>query len=152
MTALELPIAVARELLHRSGALRVSIMVDREGKGRGPVVECARLGPVRVTEEGVTRELAHAAGGDVALPDFPAVPQLPPFEVDPSEGRVAGALGGLESLARALRDLAALIGGRTVVAADYQTDDPQAPLGLAARSGGEPVVVLLGEEAFELDV
>jgi len=72
------------------------------------------------------------------------------FEIDPQEGVVAGMLGGLELLGRAVRDLAGLLPGRSVVAADYETNDPQTPIGLAGRAG-EPLVVLLGEEEFALD-
>lgn len=72
------------------------------------------------------------------------------FEVDPGEGSVAGALGGLELLGRAVRDIAALLPGRSVVAADYETNDPQAPLGIAGRAG-EPLVVLIGDEEYALD-
>jgi hypothetical protein len=72
------------------------------------------------------------------------------FEVDPQEGVVAGLIGGLELLGRAVRDIAALLPGRSVVAADYETTDPQTPLGIAGRAG-EPLVVLLGEEEYALD-
>ena len=64
--------------------------------------------------------------------------QLPPFEVDPETGAVAGVLGGLEMLGRAVRDVAALLPGESVVAAEFETTDPEAPLGLAGRAG-EPV-------------
>jgi hypothetical protein len=77
--------------------------------------------------------------------------QLPPFEVHVAEGRVAGALGGLEMLGRAVRDIAALLPGRSVVAADFETDDPLIALGIAGRAG-EPLVVLLGEHEFALEV
>jgi hypothetical protein len=72
------------------------------------------------------------------------------FEVDPEDGEVAGPLGGLELLGRAVRDLAALLPGRSVVAADYETTDPANPLGVAGRAG-EALVVLIGEEEFALD-
>jgi len=69
--------------------------------------------------------------------------RLPPFEVDTAAGTVAGVLGGLEMLGRAVRAIAALLPGQSVVAADYETSDPAVALGLA---------VLLGEHEFELDV
>jgi hypothetical protein len=145
---LPLAIALARELLHGSGALRVSVALD----GAQPaIVECERLRAIVVHESGGARELPHDAAGDVALPALPFMHRLPPFEVDAEEGRVAGALGGLEMLGRAVRELAALLPGASVVAADYETDDPGAPLGLAGRAG-EPLVVLLGEHEFALDV
>lgn len=64
---------------------------------------------------------------------------------------MAGLLGGLELLGRAIRDLAGLLPGRSVVAADYETTDPQTPLGVAGRAG-EALVVLIGDEEYGLDV
>jgi xanthine/CO dehydrogenase XdhC/CoxF family maturation factor len=84
------------------------------------------------------------------LPQLPPMRRFPPFDVDPQDGRIAGALGGLELLGRAIRDLAALLPGRSVVAADYETTDPETPLGIAGRAG-ETLVVLLGDEEFALD-
>jgi hypothetical protein len=72
------------------------------------------------------------------------------FEVDAENGVVAGLLGGLEMLGRTVRDIAGLLPGRSVVAADYETTDPGTPLGIAGRAG-EPLVVLIGEEEFALD-
>ena len=146
---LDLPIALARELLHRSGALRVVVMLDRDGDMA--IVECTRLGPVVVTHGGERRELAHDAAAEVELPELPHVRQVPPFRVNPETGQVAGMLGGLEMLARAVRDVAGLVGGASIVAADFETDRADLPLGLAGRPG-EPVVALIGDEEYELDV
>jgi hypothetical protein len=144
----DLAIALARELLHATGALRVSIALD----GPHPaIVECERLRAIVVRDADGVRELAHDAASDVVLPPLAFMRRLPAFEVDPAEGRVAGVLGGLEMLGRVVRDLAALLPGASVVAADYETNDPGAPLGIAARAG-EPLVVLLGEHEFTLDL
>lgn len=144
----ELAVALARELLHGTGALRVSIALD----GPHPaIVECERLRAIIVRDAAGVRELSHDAAGDVALPELPFMRRLPAFEVDAAEGRVAGVLGGLEMFGRVVRDLAALLPGASVVAADYETSDPGVPLGLAGRSG-EALVVLVGEHEFELDV
>ncbi|HWC25637.1 MAG TPA: hypothetical protein VG474_03540 [Solirubrobacteraceae bacterium] len=141
-------IALARELLHRSGALRVSVALDAP---RPAIVECERLRAIAVHDADGARELPHDAAGDIELPALPLLRRLPPFDVDPAEGRVAGALGGLEMLGRAVREIAAMLPGRSVVAADYETRDADVPLGLAGRAG-EPLVVLLGEHEFALDV
>jgi hypothetical protein len=141
-------IALARELLHGCGALRVSIALDAEPPA---IVECTRLGPVVVYEEGAEpATLPHDAAGDAELPELPFMHQVPPFEIDGATGAVAGVLGGLEMLGRAVRDAAALLPGASVVAAEFETTDPGAPLGLAGRAG-EPVVVLAGEHELELD-
>lgn len=143
-----LAVALARELLHRSGALRVSIALDATPPA---VVECERFGPIIVHDQSGELELPHAAGADESAPaDLPLIRRLPPFEVDAGSGEIAGVLGGLEMLGRAVRGLAALLAGRSVVAAEYETTDPDTVLGLAGRAG-EAVVVLLGEHEFELD-
>jgi len=108
------------------------------------------LRAVVVHDDAGRRELPHDAASDVPLPELPPMRLLPRFEVDPQAGSVAGVLGGLELLGRAVRDLAGLLPGRSVVAADYETADPQTPLGIAGRAG-EAVVVLIGEEEFALD-
>jgi hypothetical protein len=142
-------IALGRELLHGCGALRVSIALDAQPPA---IVECTRLRPVVIYEEGAEPvTLAHDAAGDVELPELPFMHQVPPFEVDAGSGTVAGALGGLEMLGRAVRDVAALLPGASVVAAEFETTDPEAPLGLAGRPG-EPVVVLAGELELELEL
>ena len=116
------------------------------------IVECARFGPVVVDAGGDERaELPHDAASDAALPELPRMRQLPPFEVDPVTGAVAGVLGGLEMLGRAVRDIAGLLPGESVVAAEFETTDPELPLGLAGRPG-EPVLVLVGEHELELDL
>jgi len=144
----ELAIALARELLHGTGALRVSIALD----GPAPaIVECERLRAIVVRDAGGSRELAHDAVSDLVLPELPFMRRLPAFEVDAEDGRVAGVLGGLEMLGRVVRDLAALLPGASVVAADYETSDPAVPLGIAGRAH-EPLVVLLGEHEFTLDL
>jgi len=141
--------AALREFVHRSGALRASALVDR-GDAPSAVVETGRLLPVLATEGDRLRRLAHGARLDVELPPMPDVKQLPPMDVDATTGEVAGPLGGLEHLARAVRDLAGALGGHTTVAAEFESTDAETPLGLAGRAG-EPVVVLLGDETFELE-
>jgi hypothetical protein len=144
---LALGVALARELLHRSGALVVSIALDR---AEPALIECARLRAIVVREAAGERELSHDAAADIELPELPLMRQLPPMEVEPETGKVAGVIGGLEMLSRAVRAIASLLPGASVVAAEYETTDPARPLGLAGRSG-EPVVVLLGEDEFELE-
>lgn len=144
---LALAVALARELLHRSGALRVSVALDRKEPA---VVECERLRAIVVRDAESERALPHDAADEVALPPLPEMRQLPPFAVDPDTGEITGVIGGLEMLGRAVREVAGLLGERTVVAAEYETSDPDTPLGLAGRSG-EPLVVLLGDSEFELD-
>jgi hypothetical protein len=144
---LDLAIALARELLHGSGALRVKVALDA---AKPAVIECERLRAIVVHSEDGQIELPHDAAGDAELPELPFMRQLPPFEVDPEEGTVAGVLGGLEMLGRAIKDIAAQLAGASVIAAEYETNHPAVPLGIAGRSG-EALVVLLGEHEFELE-
>lgn len=126
--------------------------LDSDSPARPAIVECERLRAIVVHDaDGSVRERPHDAACDVALPELPFMRLLPPFEVDPADGRVAGVLGGLEMLGRAVRDIAALLPGATVVAADYETSDPAIPLGIAGRAG-EPLVVLIGDLEYELEV
>ncbi|MDQ3676227.1 MAG: hypothetical protein M3401_05395, partial [Actinomycetota bacterium] len=105
MTALEedpelaVAVALARELLHGSGALNVSVALDR---AEPALIECARLCAIVVREAGGERELPHDAAPDVELPALPLMRQLPAMEVDPETGKVAGVIGGLEMLGQAV--------------------------------------------------
>jgi hypothetical protein len=147
----EQAVGLAREFLHRSGALRVGLLVDRGDDREPAVVECARLEPITVVEDGEESDLPHGVELATAPPPLPEVRQIPGIEADPVAGTVAAPPGGVELLGRALRELAALLGGRSIAAADFETIDPDIPLGLAAR-GDEPLVALVGDEQFELSV
>lgn len=144
---LALAIALARELLHGCGALLVSIALDRDEPA---LVYCPRLQAIVVYEAAGERELPHDGAVRVELPTLPLMRRLPLPQADACSGTVAGVLGGLEMLGRAVRDIAGLLPGHSVVAAQFETTDADTPLGLAGRAG-EPVVVLLGEHEFELD-
>lgn len=144
---LALAVALARELLHGTAALIVSVALDRPAPA---LVECARLRAIVVRDATGERELPHDAAAEIKLPELPLMRRLPPLEADPATGEVAGVIGGLEMLGQAVREVAGRLPGASIVAAEYETTDPEVPLGLAAR-GGERVVVLLGEHEFELD-
>ena len=147
----EQAVGLAREFLHRSGALRVGLLVDRGDEREPAVVECARLTAITVIEDGQESEYPHGVELSATVPPLPEVRQIPGIEADAVAGTVAAPLGGIEMLGRALRGVAALLGGRSIAAADFETMDPDTPLGLAAR-GDEPLVALVGEEQFELAV
>jgi hypothetical protein len=150
--ALDEVVALLRDYLHRTGAVRAVALVDR-APGEGPaVVDCGRLAPVEVDLGDRRVYLPHAIELDVAPPELPPLRQLPPFEVDAEAGEVAGPIGGLEHVVEGVRALAAALGGRNVALAQFETTDPDAPLTVTARAEpGEPLVVALGEEEFELD-
>jgi hypothetical protein len=147
------PIVVAlREFLHRSGAVRAVAVVDREPGEAPAVIDCSRLTPIEFDLGDRIVHLPHAIELDAKPPPLPDVRQLAPFEVDASKAEIAAPLGGVAHLAGAVRDLAAALGGRNVAMAQFQTNDPDAPLAITARAdGSEPIVLALGEEEFPMD-
>jgi hypothetical protein len=141
------PVVVTlRDVLHRSGALRVVVIVDREEPA---IVDVGRLAPVEVQVGERLVHVPHAIELDAEPIVSPELRQLPPFEVDAAAGEVIGTIGGLDHLADAMRELSRALGGRSVAMAQYATTTPDLPLSVTAR-GDEPVVVSIGEDAFEL--
>lgn len=146
---LDAVVETLRDLLHRSGALRIAVLVDMPDTDAA-LVDVGRLAPVEVQMGGRTMHLPHAIDLDAeSLGGAIELRQLPPFEVDPATGEVVGTIGGLDMLADAMRALAELLGGRSVAMAQYQTVTPEVPLTVTARYG-EPVLVTLGEAEWEL--
>ena len=143
-------VATLREFLHRANAVGVQAVVDRGDDAPPALVSCGRLEPIEVVRGDHVVHLPHTV--ELATPpvdDLPSVPALPPFEVDDAEGTITGPLGGVEAAARAVEALAGHLGGRSVALAFYPTTSPELPLGIAARVG-EPTVVSIGEQQFEL--
>jgi hypothetical protein len=136
---LDAVVETLRDVLHRSGALRVAALVD-----------VGRLAPVEVRIADRIMHLPHAIELDAeSLGGAIELRQLPPFEVDADSGRVVGTIGGLDMLADAMRALAELLGGRSVAMAQYPTVTPEVSLTVTARHG-EAVLVTLGDEEWEL--
>jgi hypothetical protein len=145
-------VVLLREFLHRSGAIRAVAVVEG-GPGEGPaVVDCGQLRPTEVEAGGRTVVLPHAIELDVAVPPLPEIRQLPPFEVDVADAKIAAPPGAVAYVASAVRELATLLGGRNVAMVQFRTNDEDAPLAITARAGGaDPIVLSLGEEEFEMD-
>lgn len=149
LARLDVMIATARALADRAGAERVTLLVD-QGEAREPaLIECSAGGDVVITEG--ERDLAVPAGQEIAVAPLPIpdVRGLPYAEVDAAAGHVAAPVGAIQALVAALEAVAAALPGRSVVTADWPTNDPETPLTIAAREG-EPVVLALGEETFGL--
>jgi hypothetical protein len=139
--------ATLRDFVARAGAMRAVALLDR-GAGAAPVVvDCDGAGGVEVEEGGEVRELA--AVSEVAPLALVHVHALPAMDVDPDGGEVTGTIGGLQHLAGAVAELAAVFGGRSVATVQFETSDPEAPLAVSARAG-EPPVFALGDETFAL--
>jgi hypothetical protein len=146
---LDAVVETLRDVLHRSGALRVAVVVDQP-EGPAALVDVGRLTPVEVHVAGRMMHLPHAIELEAqSLAGAIALRQLPPFEVDPESGQVIGTLGGLDMLADAVRAVAELLGGRSVAMAVYQTITPGIDLTVTARQG-EDVLVTLGDAEWEL--
>lgn len=145
-------VVLLRDFVHTSGALRAVAAIDRGPDRQPAVVDCERFMPVAVDLGDRIVQLSHAAELDAdPAAQVPHVHQQPPFDVDLDSGSVTGAIGGLEHLAHAVRALADALGENGVAAATFETTNPEIPLALSARAGGtEPLVVTLGDDAFEL--
>jgi hypothetical protein len=141
-------VVTLREFLHRSGATRACAVVP--GMDEPALVDVGRLQPVEVAIGERVVQLPHA----LELPALPLplgdVRQLPHFDVDREKGEVASPLGGLEHYGEAVLHLAEVLGIGSVALATWATNDPETPLSISAR-GGDPLVVALGEEEFEMD-
>lgn len=151
---LDATIVALREFLHVAHAVQVQAAVDMGADASPVLVSCGRLEPIEIVYPGPperTVHLPHATPlADAPAPDgLVAVPPLPPFEVSALQGTLTGPLGGVDAIARAVTRLAEVLPGRSVVVAFYPTDDPELPLGVAARAG-EGVVLALGDDQFEL--
>ena len=146
-------VVLLREFLHRAGALRAVAVVAGEPGDEPAVVDVRRLQPTEVEVGGRVVLLPHAIALDAALPaEPPAVRQMAPFEVDVAAARIAAPPGAVAHLAAAVVALADLLGGRNVAMVQFETNTPDAPLGITARAGGtDPLVLALGEEEFEMD-
>ncbi len=139
-------VVALRDFLHRSGAVRAVAAIDH----CNAVVDCPRFAPIEVERDGHIVVVPHGLEFDVPPPALPAFEQPPPFEIDPSHGEVTAPLGSLESLGTAVRALAVALSHHAVVVASFQTTTPDTLLSVSAREG-EPVIVALGEEIFELE-
>jgi hypothetical protein len=146
---LDAVVETLRDVLHRSGALRVAVVVDMPGSSPA-LVDVGRLAPVEVRLADRILHLPHAIELEAeSLAGAIELRQLPPFEVDAAGGEVIGTIGGLDMLADAMRDLSELLGGQSVAMAQYQTITPDVSLTVTARFG-EPVLVTLGDAEWEL--
>src|SRR3954470_10163768 len=139
-------VATLRDVLHRSGALRVVAVLDTEPPA---IVDVGRLLPVEVQVGERKMHLPHAIELDAEPLGHIEARALPPFEVDASSGEVIGTIGGLDYVADIARGITGLLGGRSVALLEMPTTSAGVPLAVTARLG-EPVVVTIGEQEFEL--
>jgi hypothetical protein len=130
------------------GAFATLLLLD-QGDATPPLaIECPSAGPVELSEgeDVVQLDPDLLAAAPLPLPD---VRPLPPFDVDGVRAEITAPLGGIEHHGRAVRELVALFPGRSVLTVTWETTDLETPLHLAARTG-DPLVLVLGEEQFEM--
>jgi len=138
-----------RAFVGAAGALEATLLLD-QGEGVAPLaLRCPAVGPAVLGEGEDVVQLDPAWLAAEPLP-LPEVRALGPFEVDALRAEIAAPLGGAEHQARAVRALAEELPGRSVLAVTFATTDPEVPLQVAARAG-DPLVLALGEETFEMD-
>ena len=148
-TPVDTACAALRSFVHLSGALRAQALVPPDGETPAALVSCVRLGPLEVTIGERTVSLPHDVELDATAPDLGLLRPLPPFEVDPGSGEVAGMIGGLELLGEAVMTVAEAIGPQAAVVVEMESMTPDVPLVVSARAG-EPLLVTLGDDEFEL--
>jgi hypothetical protein len=146
----DLAMATLRDFTDRSGAVRVRVLLDRGEGVEPPLLECEPGQPITISRG----EEAYIVPPS-ALADVPPMAVEPPtpvpataIDVDATLGEVAAPIGVVEMLSSAVRELARVLGGRTVAMADFATRSGE-PLSIAARPG-EPTVLAIGEHQFEL--
>ncbi len=147
--ALDPTVMLLREFLHRSGAIRAVGVVALEDDIA--FVDVGRMEPVEVTIAEHVVHLPHALELDAAVLMVPEVKQLPPFDVDPVSGDVSSPLGGLEHYAIAVRHLAQILGEENIALVTWESTTPDVPLSISARAGEDTLVLVLGEEQFEME-
>ncbi len=142
-------VVTLRAFVAAAGASAAVLLLDQGAETPPLVVECPADGAVALSEgeETVALDAERLAAEPLPLPDVRA---LPPFEVDALRAEITSPLGGVEHHARAIRKLVDAFPGRSILTVTFATTDPETPLHLAARSG-DPMVLALGEEQFEMD-
>jgi hypothetical protein len=137
-----------RSFVHLSGALRAQALVPQTD-GPAALVSCVRLGPLEIEIGERSVELPHDFELEAPAPDLGALRPMPPFEVSPERGEVAGMIGGLGLLGDAIMTVAEAIGPQSAVVVEMESTTPGLPLVVSARAG-EPLLVTLGDDEFEI--
>ncbi len=143
-------LATVRDFAERSGALRVVVVLDRGPDAVAPTIEAEPGEPLTIAsgDENFIIPVVDLIGV-TPLPLHPPKP-VPPtaLNVDPALDTIEAPLGVVDALARAVGELAAAMGGRSVALAEFATRSGE-PLAVAARPG-EPAVLTAGDQQFEL--
>jgi hypothetical protein len=147
--SLETVAATLGQLLTRGGARRAVALVDREGAAPAAVVDCAPGRRALVSHDPDAPGTELDLPGDVRPFHLGDVRPLGHVEVDALQGEVTSLPGAVETAARVVLRAAEWLGGRSVVTAEWETANPEAPFSIAARQG-DPLVLGLGVEQFRM--
>lgn len=147
-------IATVLRLVHEVAVLQARVLLPETDDQPATIVTLEPHGPLLIERPGGTvevphNELPHGEEPDVAMPATPELGPYPPFVIDPTDGTVTGMIGALSGLAEALTRLASSMGEGVVIGCDLKTTSADSPLGIAARAG-DPVIALLGDDAYEI--
>jgi hypothetical protein len=140
-------VATVRDFAERSQAQRVVALVDQGDGATAAMLEWDD-GAMELVVDGAPTPLPELEGAPLPLGDL-RPPPATAVHVHAEAGELHAPIGAIGHLAEALLDLAAALGGRSVATAEWATADPELPMTLAARQG-EPVIVALGDDQFEL--
>jgi hypothetical protein len=143
-------LATIREFADRSGAMRVAVLLDRGAERAAPTIEAEPGEPLTISQ-GDENYIVPPVDlvGVMPIPiDTPKAVPATALAFDAVKEEVEAPLGVVDALARAVGDLAAAMGGRSVALAEFATRSGE-PLSLAARTG-EPVVLTAGDKQFQI--
>jgi hypothetical protein len=141
----EIAVATAREFQRKAQAIRVVVVLDRQG--REPVM--IDVEPVQITlTHGDTATEVTSSAAPKPLPEIRPAPATA-ITLDTTTGELSAPIGTIEHLALSVKALAHAFGGLTVATAEFATRD--IPITFAARDG-EPVLLQAADEQYELDV
>lgn len=146
----EILLATIQDFAERSGAVRVAVLLDL-GEGREPpLVEWEPEAGLTLTrgEDAYVVPPSAVAGAEPVHVHAPKAVPATALEVDATLGEVAAPIGLMDAIVAAVRELARVMGGRSVAMADFATRSGE-PLSVAARVG-EPAVLAVGEHEFEV--
>ncbi len=150
MTAHDVLLTTVRDFADRSGALRVTVVLDRGPDRLAPTIEAERDGDLII----VQGEESFIVPPNDLLGIEPLhihmVQAVPPtaLEIDTVTDQIEAPIGVMDALAQAVRDLAGAMGGRSVAQAEFGTRSGR-EIALTARAG-EAVVVTAGDAQFEI--
>lgn len=143
-------LATVRDFADRSGAARVVVVLDRGPDRLPPTIEAERGGDLTIAQGDQSFLVPPSDLLGVEPLHVHMVQAIPPsaLEIDTMTDTIEAPIGVMDALARAVRDLAAAMGGRSVAQAEFETRSGR-EIALTARAD-EPVVVTSGDAQFEM--